>query len=112
VAGSVSAVGDNLDRTERDLSDHPRGDKLHAQILFVKGRFHWENGNYDEAASRLRDATGKDPTLAEAFAYLGYAITDGRGNHDEACAAFARYTTLAPGGPESGEVRRQSRGCR
>ena len=112
LSGSFAAVAEGLERAERSLSDHPRGDKLRAQILYVRGRFHWENGNYDEAAGRLRDATGKDPALAEAFAFLGYAIVDGRGDHAGACAAFARYVELAPDGPEAGEVRRMSRTCR
>jgi tetratricopeptide (TPR) repeat protein len=59
---------------------------------------------YDAARAKFEQASGLDPTLAEAWNYLGY--THRRlGHYDEALAAYSKALSLKPGYPDALEYR-------
>ena len=59
---------------------------------------------YGAALAKFEHASGLDPTLAEAWNYLGYTRRK-LGHYDEALEAYSRALSLKPGYPDALEYR-------
>jgi len=59
---------------------------------------------YSSALAKFQQATGQDPSLHEAWNYLGYTNRK-LGNYDVALTAYERALTLKPGYPDALEYR-------
>jgi DNA-binding response OmpR family regulator len=62
-----------------------------------------DRGNNASAGEWARKAVGLDPTLAEAYAYLGF-VAEEAGRRREARSAYRRYLELAPRGPYAQDI--------
>jgi tetratricopeptide (TPR) repeat protein len=59
---------------------------------------------YSSAHAKFTEATGLDPTLHEAWNYVGYTSRK-LGNYDQALAAYDKALSLKPGYPDALEYR-------
>ena len=59
---------------------------------------------YGAACAKFEQASGLDPTLSEAWNYLGYTQRK-LGHYDEALAAYTKALSLKPGYPDALEYR-------
>jgi tetratricopeptide (TPR) repeat protein len=59
---------------------------------------------YASALARFKDSTGLDPSLHEAWNYLGYTSRK-LGSYDDALAAYDKALSLKPGYPDALEYR-------
>lgn len=82
---------------------------IHATMHLLRGRAYLLNGRRDVGPARqaLRDATAITGAPAEAFFWLGEALSGD--NAPEARAAYQRYLELAPNGPYASRARRAVR---
>jgi tetratricopeptide (TPR) repeat protein len=65
---------------------------------------HEAQDRYTQALARFQQATQLDPTLHEAWNYLGYANRK-LGHYDEALAAYGKALTIKPGFADALEYR-------
>jgi adenylate cyclase len=112
-AGIVAALTSHLARTISPEVIRARPENLEAWQLCLRARAQ-TMPNLDRAARRtaetlLRSAVKKDPTYAQAWAWLGFYIavrwifetgSDTASAGDEARACIERAVALAPGDPE------------
>jgi tetratricopeptide (TPR) repeat protein len=65
------------------------------EALLTLGRYAHEEGNYNEAISRLTAALAIDPLYKSAYNQLSYTY-DANGEHDKAVETINKYISIAP----------------
>ena len=73
------------------------------------GNFYFKKGNYRAAATRFREATKWNESLAEAHLRLGEALEKWKGP-EAAREAYRMYLKLEPHGKQAKDVRRKLAG--
>jgi tetratricopeptide (TPR) repeat protein len=96
-----------LTRAEESMTTRIRGAALQARLLVVRGRALVEQRETEQARAALQQATTIPGAPAEAWFYLGEALSSA--NAVEARAAYQKYIELAPEGPLASRARRAIR---
>jgi CheY-like chemotaxis protein len=94
--GNAAQTVEHCNRAFRALPDS-------ALIAAVLARAEVDLGHYERAAEWAHKAVGIDPSMAEPYAYLGFAA-DQAGYRQEAHAAYQRYLELDPRGPYADDI--------
>ena len=94
---------------EEDASAKPKEysfNPLQAEKEMQTGKFYLHRGKYRPAAERFREAARWNPTLAEAWEWLGEAEEKG---HDKKAAreAYSKYLEMAPDAKDAKEIKKK-----
>ena len=81
---------------------------LQAQKEVQVGNFYFKKGSYRAAATRFREATKWNPTMAEAWLRLGEAEEKQR-DQKAAKEAYAKYLELAPDAANAAQIKKKLR---
>jgi tetratricopeptide (TPR) repeat protein len=79
---------------------------LQAENEMKAGEFYFKKGKFGAAASRFKEATLWNPTLAEAFMRLGEA-DEKRHDREGAKQAYTKYLEVAPDSKRAPEVKKK-----
>jgi Flp pilus assembly protein TadD len=75
------------------------------KAVFNVGATYWNEKQFAKAEEAFRRAVTLDPSFAQAWKSLGYALLND-GKTDEAIKAFGKYVELEPGSPDAAELKK------
>jgi tetratricopeptide (TPR) repeat protein len=94
---------------EEDASIKPKEytfNPLQAENEMKAGEFYFKKGKFAAAASRFKEATLWNPTLAEAFMRLGEA-NEKRHDKEGAKEAYSKFLEVAPDSKHAADVKKR-----
>ena len=94
----MGKVGDSERKVAQRFLDSPKA-------VFNIGATYWNEKQFAKAEEAFRRAVTLDPSFAQAWKSLGYALLND-GKTDEAIKAFGKYVELEPSSPDAAELKK------